>query len=280
MSKEKGKKQIVSGGGAVFLTMLISYILVFISKLIIARKLDPDFMGLFEMTFTILGIGFIIGGFGLNQSLIRFIPLYKNQKPLQKGVFKFIITIQLITSILVAILLFFSAKQITSFFSFSPIFTDFIKIIAITVPLRIFSNTLSSFLTSKKKIFISKLGRDVIFRVTLIIGIILTIFFKLPPITIILFILISQAITLLYYISKTKNLFIKTSQKPEFEIKRWIFYSTPLLLAGITGYILNWTDNLVIGKFLTETELGVYSIAFSVAFYLFMGSKLFSSIFL
>jgi O-antigen/teichoic acid export membrane protein len=64
------------------------------------------------------------------------------------------------------------------------------------------------------------------------------------------------------------------------EIKDWFFFSVPLIFTGILAYVLNWTDNFVIGKFLDSTSLGIYGVSYSMSSYLPFIGGFFATLFL
>jgi O-antigen/teichoic acid export membrane protein len=272
-------KELVSGGGAVFITVTISYILTFFYKLILARHLGPADYGYYAMIITITSFFTIFSCLGLSDGLVRFIPLYSSKKEYINGYLKIIKLIQTVTSLSISFLLILSAKEITTFFGFSKEFIDLLYISALMVPLKVFINSYTAFIISFKKTFISKFGENIVFSFVLLVGSIFLLIFDLDVKFAVICLLIAYIIIFIYYKINSKKLIVKTEEE-KYELKRWFKYSTPLLFASVVGYLINWTDNLVIGKFLTESELGIYSVAFSIAFYLFMGPKLFSGIFL
>ncbi|MFW6008539.1 MAG: oligosaccharide flippase family protein, partial [archaeon] len=79
MAKNKGLQDIISGGGATFITLIAAYLMAFFYKLIIARHYGPEDYGLFEMTLTILGFLTIFGSLGFANGIPRFISLYKHK---------------------------------------------------------------------------------------------------------------------------------------------------------------------------------------------------------
>ncbi|MFP4403299.1 MAG: oligosaccharide flippase family protein [Candidatus Woesearchaeota archaeon] len=282
MEDNTALKEFIRGGGATFITLAIASILSFFYKLILARTYAPSEYGLFEMLITILGIITIIGAFGLNGGLNRFIPLYKDKKnEYIRGYIKTVFTIQIITSILASVLLILCAKNITLFFNFPEIFTKMLYIIAIIIPFRIFNAVFLLILMAYKKVLVAKIGMDVIHKIVLILGAFFLLIFNLKIFYIAYVLLLSYIIPLIYYLFLIIPLSKKFKTKTKkYEIKRWFKYSLPLFFAGILGFLLNWTDNFVIAKFLTQEDLGIYGISFSIALNLFMGSRLFGGIFM
>ena len=53
--------------------------------------------------------------------------------------------------------------------------------------------------------------------------------------------------------------------KPVLEYRELITYSFPLLLAGISGLIMTWTDTLMLGYLTTSKDVGIYNAALPTA---------------
>ena len=281
IAEDRALKGFVSGGGAVFLALFIGYFLTFFYKLILARSFGPADYGLFEMVITVLGILTVFAGLGLYSGLTRFISLYKAKPELVKGYVSSVTKIQLVSSLLFSIVLFLLAPKITAFFEFEGVFTQILYVVAFILPIKVFTKSFIQVLLAYKKVMISKLGTELVNKGIMLLGILLIIYFNYSILSVALLLLIAYTLTLIYYLyhfQKVKKNF-ETKEK-KYELKRWFSYSYPLLFAGLVGYLLNWTDNLVIGRYLTESDLGIYAVAFSVAYYLFAGSKLFSGVFL
>lgn len=275
-------KSFVSGAGAIFIIMFVAYFITFLYKLIISRYYGPSDYGLYEMGITLLGLFSIIASLGLRASFIRFLPEYKNnKKEYSNGLIKSTFIIHLISSLLFSLFFIMFAQSITNFFGFPNKFKYILYIISFIIPIKVFRDNFTSILLSYKKTLISKSGSQIVYNICLIIGALIIFFFKLDILYLMVFLFFSYLITLIYYFYHYKKISHKFKTKSKkYEIRRWLSYSLPLLFAGLVGTIIGWSDNFVIGRILTQSEVGIYSIAFSVSYYLFIGSKMFSTLFL
>jgi len=59
--------------------------------------------------------------------------------------------------------------------------------------------------------------------------------------------------------------FLKKTIKVKFDLKQLISFSSPLLLVGILGTALAWTDTIFIGIFKSSTDVGIYNAAYIIA---------------
>lgn len=283
MSREKALKDLIRGGGAVFLTMMVGYVLVFVYKLLLSRGLGPSDFGLFEMAFTILNIAVVFAGLGLFSGIKRYFPSYdaSGESGKIKGYYRLVVWFQFVAGVVVSLALALFARSITSFFGFDDVFVSMLYVVSFAVLFKVFTKSFYNVFLAYKKVLIGKGGREVVENVVLVVGAVVIVWFDLDVFWTSVLLLLSFVFAVLYYL-----IFFGTVRKrfkdavAEYEVKRWVKYSLPLLFAGIISYVLSWTDNFVIGRFLTSEDLGVYAIAFSVAYYVFLGSKLFSSVFL
>ena len=283
MSKEKALKEFVKGGGAIFIGITLGYIFTFFAKLILSRYLGPDRFGLFEMLTTFLSVGGAVGGLALYSGINRFIPYYesKGEKAYVSGYMRVVTYFQLGGCFLLSFFVVVLAERITAFFDFPDVFTSMLYVIALTIPLLVFTKSFSALFFAYKKSFIAKTGVDVIQSIMLLVGASVLYFFELSVFYVVFILFFSWLVPLLFFLYKyySSNIFNFSSEK-KFEVKRWLLYSVPLLISAVVAKALSWTDNFVVGRFLTSAELGIYGIVFSVAFYLFAAPKMFSSIFL
>ena len=275
-------KTLIRGGGAIFLALTFGYVITFFSKLILSRYLGPSGFGLFEMLTTILGICSVLGGMALYSGINRFIPLYtaKEEYGKVKGYLRLVTILQIIGSFVVSVSLFFLAPTITAFFDFSSPFEDMLRVLSLTVPFYVFTKSLSTTFFAYKKALVGKAGTQVVESLVTLLGAVLLWYLSLDVYYTSFIFLASWGSTFLFYIYMYKQDPHLQEVEPDYSgVKRWMKYSIPLLVSGLIGFILNWTDNFVIGRYLSETELGVYGIAFSISFYIFSIPKLFTEIF-
>jgi O-antigen/teichoic acid export membrane protein len=275
-------KEILYGAGISFALGMVGYVLMFFFKLIAARHFGPEDFGLYEMAVTIFGVAVVFGDFGISAGIQRYIPYYLEKKKygLLKGYMKFIIHVPLIFSTLLGISIYIFSNNISGFFGFGDHFGFLLRIISIGVPLRVLNGIFAHVLFSNKKAFQATLGYNVIERVVLVIGILIIAYFNLSLVYLVIITVISLISSLLitsFYAYGVRN---KSNYKPKHDVKDWVKFSAPLIFTAVLAYILNWTDNFVIGRFLDSSSLGIYGVSYSMANYLTFFSGVFATLFL
>ena len=245
--------------------------------MILARAYSPADYGLFEMYMTILGFTTIISGMGLFSGYLRFISYYKtiNKDSYIAGFEKFSFLLQLGMSIIMGLIIFTFANKITFFLEFRPVFKKMLKLLSFIIIFKTINRSFGYLFIAYKRNLIAKSGSQIIENLLMILGILLMHFFNLNIfyITIVFFgALLVETIFYFKYYLKVRVLV----DKCKYDFKHWSRYCFPLLFDGLLAFILSWTDNIIIGKFLNETLLGYYGVAYSFAFYIFFVTQLFS----
>lgn len=253
MAKKTFKQKAKSGMGWSFLIQGGNQIINFIVSVILARILLPSEFGLIGMIaiFIIISKEFVNGGF--SSSLIR-------TKEVDNGDYSTVFFINIITSVLMYVLLFFTAPYVAQFYE-EPILTDLIRVLGIILLVSAFSFVQST-----------KLNKDLDFKTQFKL--------QLPALILSAAISIWMALSgygvwslvirdLSYATFATLQLWFYSNWKPSL-----IFDKTKLKTHFNFGYKLSLTqiintlfDNLykvIIGKFFSAAQLGFYTRAKSL----------------
>ena len=274
MSSDDSLKRITKGGLIFFIGIIISKILVYIYRLILART-GPEQYGLISLGIAILGVSTTVSLLGLNQGVIRYISFYKTKKELLKvkEVIFSAIKLTLPLSLVITILLVLFSKQISIEF-FDNIDLDIVvKVVAIALPFsvlrEIFFNTFISF----EKVQYEVYTKSLIENISKIILTVLFIFlgWKIMGISVAYTLSIIISFFAALYLLKTKIFSQIEGKVSAFMInKELILYSLPLLLSNFIFSLMLWTDTLMIGYFLPESQVGIYNAALPTAFLISM----------
>ncbi|MFA5776871.1 MAG: flippase [Parcubacteria group bacterium] len=272
--------EIAQGASVSFVFGLAGYLLIFIFKLLAARYLGPEKYGVFELGNTLFLVFVLISSLGILTGIARFIPYYLKKKEfsLLHGYVSFVFKFPLIASIIVGSIAFLSSDFIASFFNRSSDFALFIKIISLAIPLKVLSNTARQIITSRKKIFYKSFSEAIIEKFILFCGLGLISFFNLSLLYIFITLLFSTLISLIFELFIYKKIKLPLAQNETTLHKEWILFSLPLFLSGFFNYFIKWSDNIVIGKMLAVSFLGIYAIAYSIGDVLGFFQNIFMSI--
>lgn len=242
----------------------------FFFKLLAARHFGPADFGIYEMIMTIFGIAVVLGDFGISQGVQRYISFYisKRKNSLLEGYMIFIIFVPLIASSLLVFLLLLLSSSISNFFSFDTNFSTFLNIIALAIPLRVLISIFSNILVAHKNVVKGSFPYNVLEKIILLLGIIFIIYLDLALFWLIIFFVLSLFSSFILSFLFFTQISYKKSKLKLFDTKDWVFFSLPLIFTGVLVYILNWSDNFIIAKFMSAYEVGIYGVAYSLSSYL------------
>jgi len=274
--------KLIKGTGLFLIFGFYSYVIAFFFKLFVARHYGPSDLGLLILAQTILGLLVLIASLGVNNGITRYIPYYKERKETKAltGYIEFIFRIPIIFSIILSILLFIFSKNLTNFFQFPMEFSIFLKIISLVLPISILNQTIRKIFLAESKPIYTVTSYHLLECTILFFTALLFIYLDLPMVFIVAALCLSILIPAIYNLLIYKiKISLPLSKIKTFFIKDWFNFSWPLLFTGIFAFFISWSDNLIIGKFLEPTQLGIYSIAYSLAIFLIFFQKSFSHIF-
>ena len=276
MTTEDSLKKITKGAGIAFIGVVISKILGYVYRVLIART-DIEIYGLISIGIALFSLLTTISLLGLHKGLLRYVSFYKGKEDFEKikQTIKTSLKITIPFSIFISVLFFIFSKQISLYFFHTPDLNLVFKIFAFAVPITVFRDLIFSTFQSFQKIKYEVYAKSITENLTKIILtiIFLILGFKTIGLTIayVLGILIGTLIA--FYFLKRKILpSLKTNiiDKSSHSKKELLVYSLPLLFTFIIFSILTWTDTLMLGYFKTPLEVGIYNAALPTAFLMYV----------
>jgi O-antigen/teichoic acid export membrane protein len=242
----------VAIGGLIFIPLL-------------TKTLGAYGYGLYQQMLVTIGILSPLASFGLNNALVRFLPAMKAKKDKQ-NIFFSILSFKLVTSIIIASLLFIFSETISKAFfdgeTYIVLLTGIIFLIA-------GSNILGLFYfrsTRQFKIYVILRVLDSYSKIALayymivtgrgIFGVIFSYFVVTTFFALISLLLVALQIGI---------------SLPKFKhMKTWFKYGIPLIPTGLSLWIITFSDRYVISYVLGISFVGIYSAAYMIGFSFYM----------
>ncbi|MBI2046951.1 flippase [Candidatus Pacearchaeota archaeon] len=281
-------KLIVKTSFFVFIALMLSKIINYVYRIIVARYFGVEIYGLYSLALMILGWIVAFASFGLIDGLVRYISIYrgKNQSNKINCIFRFAFNFLLVSSLIAGILLFFLSEIISVNIFHDARLIIFLRIFSIVIPLSILANVFLSALRAFEKIvwysFIINIFQNAARAVILVILIIMGMGYN----SVVFSYLLGAFLMLLisYFVCRYLiiNIFKKPSAKQKEKLairKEILFYSWPLMFYGLFASIFYWEDTLMIGFFKTALEVGLYNAAIPIVFLLNFVHDLFMQLF-
>lgn len=259
-------KKVGKGATIIFLGIILSKLLTYAFRAVIARSFGVSSYGLLILAVSIMSFLSSVIVLGLPQGLLRYIAFYlgksKNEAiaPLIGSVVRVVVPISLVFGVL----FFIFAEKISVFLFSKPELALFLKFSIVLIPALVVYNLLDYVLQAfqdAKSLVLAKNIIDPVGKLLLLVFVIL--FWKHESGTIfaytsgIVLAAITMAILLKKKVLNFSTIFFKSTPLQ----KEMISYSLPLLFNNFSVMIFGWADIILIGVFLPSADVGIYDAA-------------------
>jgi O-antigen/teichoic acid export membrane protein len=258
--KKSGIALTVKVGG-----IITQYLFVFT----VARLLGPGVLGSFTLSFTVLQLLSILGLLGLDNLLTRKVAAAKagNRPDEIKKAFLTALKITTFSSLLLSALLYFTSDLIAVQLFGKPQLAQHLRMMCFALAPFVIINIHASAFRGMKNMIGFTLFRAIIPLLNVLF--ILISWYASLSISPAMGYLFSSLIVLIFYVIAWRRFSADPTDTllPESSgsWKEMVNESLPMMITGSIFFILNWIDNLVIGIYRTEAEVGIYDTAFKIA---------------
>jgi len=260
-------QKIARGAGITIVGTVISLVLGFASRALIARGMSVSDYGLFTLTTTIIALALTVATLGIPSSMPRQVPYYLHRK---REEFPHLIStatfLMMLSGITLSLLLFLFSGFIAQLFTDTRISWT-LKIATLASPFLLLTSYIISVTLGlgrvREKFYYQQLFKPLLW----LIGIAALYIIGLNVERLIyLWVVLNVLIFLFLAIDVEKLNFLHL--KPSFNTKiarELIVFSLPLMLSGILWTIMTMMDTLMVGHYLPSSEVGIYNAAIPLA---------------
>lgn len=247
----------------------------FSSKLLLVRILTQEEFGIYSLSLTIINVFLMLASAGIPEGVARYTSLFLGEDRGNEAaaISRTSIRLIFISALISFGLLFFLSDPLSRYVFYKPELSLPLKILSFSIPFTLFVQVFSGILRGhgimRPKIYLD-LGQPLFFLFCLICLLFIAHSLK--------YVLgaYSSAIILIFsiiaiYAYKEKGLVIFTRNRGHYSSKL-LRFSLPLLGAGLITFIFVWTDTLMLGRYESASEVGIYNIA--VTLYQLLGFPL------
>ena len=284
----KSLKLLVKTSFIVLIGVIISKLLGYTYRIIIARYYGPEVYGLFVLALMVSGWFTAISALGLSDGLLRFVALYrgKNENEKVRYLLSLSINILLITSILSGFLLFALSDYISITFFHSLELIIYLRIFSIAVPITIMGSVFISVIKSHEEIawvsFLYNVAQNIVKVFTL--WMLIVIGFNSGAVALSYVIGLGSIFIGSYIVCRYKlpHVFGKTKLPHDERIllrREILNYSIPMLFFAIVSTMFYWIDSFSLGYYKGVIEVGLYNSAVPIAVILGIVPELFMQLF-
>jgi O-antigen/teichoic acid export membrane protein len=270
MSQEKklAVQEMVRGGGIVLIALIISYLFSFIYSILAARYLNVNDFGMLSLGISILGVGMTLAQLGITYAARRFVSFYVSKGDFGriKGTLIISYVISISGGFLIGTLLFFASDQISAWFFHNEALSPILKIFAIIIPFSTFVLVSNEVFIAFKKPFYKAAVETLMDKVVRVLLLLLVIAFGGTVLHVsiaYLFGIFLAVIASSFFLYKVSQSSLKS--KAVYNYGEIIAFSMPLFFASVFAELMRRFDKLLVGHFMTSSDVGIYSIAFTFA---------------
>lgn len=249
--------------GWIFSGSTFALILSIITSPVMAYYLGASGLGLWVMLFAITSL-LGVTNLGIPGATIKYVAEFKDDKNKLYQVASVSFIISIILGIVTAVALFITADIITGIFGM-PSLTPLFKLFLLTIPFSYMTGsviaTLSGLREMKLVSLLNVTSGSLNFGLV-IIPIILGYGLKGAVIGLIIATIIYAFIAIFFF---RNFIFHLTFSKFQETAKKLLLFGIQTVMSGIVSIILYRIDVLMIGYFMTSTEVGIYSVAIAIA---------------
>jgi len=262
------KNEILSKGSSAFIFKIIGSLLGYVFLLLVTRNTGAEAWGVFALCLAILNIAAIISRFGVDVSLLRYIPEFLTDYSKVRDLVKKGILLVFTFSIVVSFGIFFLSEIIASVFLQNPYLTPFIQIVSFAlIPFSLSLVIAQSFRGLKEIKHFTFFTQPARYVFAILFFFAFSYFGLLEQERIpiysyvvgMFFVFLLGAFLLFKKINGCEKLNFSIS------ISQMIKTSTPMMLSSSIYLLITWIDTIMIGIYSNETEVGIYNVAVRVS---------------
>jgi len=252
-------------GGAIAFSLKISNtVLGFLNQILLARILGAGGIGEVILAITVVRISAQIAKFGMEETMMKFMPLYIDQKDdsLLKGTVTFALKFCMLFSVVFMLLVFLSSKFIATSIFHSEALLKLLPVAVLAIPAWVIRDVIGGIMKGYKDAFRALLPEALIspfFKI--IIFLLLTLKQASPLYAIIAFAageMISVIVSLRFLQAGTRALKPLT---PRYERKRVLDVAYTIIFTSMSVLLYTQADVWILGMMTSTETVGIYGIA-------------------
>jgi len=245
-----------------FLSLLTSSLVHLLLRIVLSKEFGPKFLGIYTLVFTIYMFGTQFAAFGFGAALTKYIAEHENDTLKIKEYVSSGVIGSLISGLTMGILLYSLSPFVSTNFFHFPEMAPLLRITAICFPFiaiqKITTGIMNGFRKMNHFAMINILQNTLVFLISILFVFPLkmgvtgaVIGFVLPTVVI-------GTLSLLYI----RKLFsLRTGVVLGSALREISWFGFYIVLGNSVGMVNTQIDSLLIGRFMSETDVGYYSIA-------------------
>jgi O-antigen/teichoic acid export membrane protein len=266
-------KTAAKGTAMVFVGMIASQALFFVTRLLIVRNLSKEELGVYSLSFAIVSIVSLLASMGLKEGSTRYISIFSGEgrKEDAAAIHRSSLKIGAIAGAGTCVVIFLLSGVLSRNIFYKPELTVPLMVISFFIPAYVMALIIASVLRGygniKPNVYFIDIGQPFFFLISLC----LIFLFDLSFITIIyayVFSMIAAYALIAYYAYRETEIGPFVVAGGHNYVRELLKFSVSVLSIDIMFLLFRWTDTLILGRYVTVAEVGVYSVSVSLAVFL------------
>ena len=269
------------GGAIAFILKISNTVLGFINQIILARMLGAGGIGEVILAITVVRIASQIAKFGMEETMMKFIPLYIDQKDDSKlkGTISFAIKFCLLISFVFMLFVLAISKFISITIFHSAGLLKLMPIVVLAIPAWVIRDVISGILRGYKDALRALIPEALIspfFRILVFLILILN---DVSSLYAIIAFVTGEILSVVVAISFLQNKVQRLRPfKKQCEHKKVLDVAYSIIFTGMSILLYTQSDIWILGMFTSTENVGIYGIASKIALLVYFPMMTFASI--
>ncbi len=259
---------LLKGSFISFLWYGFGKILAFVFVFVCIRTYGKTNYGYIALALTLMQVFSLIGKIGFHGVVLRFVSQYSSQNQWGKvrKIYLDSVRFSFPFSVIFSAVYYFSAPALANFFGDVELIPYFQLFALAVLPHALYQVVIEGLRGLKKNSLYSfYLNASIIlFAIVMLLLFIAMSDNELNAAIAYVLAIFIACIFAFYSFARTTHLFSQPTE-PAMSAREIFSISLPMMLSGSLLFVISWTDNIMLGRFRTEDEVGIYDIAFRIA---------------
>ncbi|KAF5085624.1 Stage V sporulation protein B [anaerobic digester metagenome] len=247
----------------VFVSQIVALGSGFLLNILLSRWLGPGDFGLYTLTLTIFTISTLVASLGIPETVVKFVADYKTDRQRRDAVVTAGAVNGLLLGTSAGLVLFLFSGEIAALFSI-PELSGLVRIAALAMPISILNTTLLGLLNGLREMRAYSF-RFVVRSLLLVVLAVVFILAGFGPAGAVAALLLTEIGTLAFVAVVVRPHFRLSSLNYRETTRMMLAFGSRVFIASAIYLVNTYTDTLLIGYLLTETDVGRYAVAVAIA---------------
>jgi O-antigen/teichoic acid export membrane protein len=285
--EERRLKTVTKGAGLVFAGMVISKVLTYFYRLVVAKYYGPDYYGLISIGLSVITLLAAAILLGLDSGVVRFAAFYAGKGDLKRARGAILTPFRVCVPIAIAAaaLLWVFAPQVAGMFSVGPELAGYLesifRIFSVSIPFYVAYALIMAANKGMQKIKYNVYADYIFFSIVQVVLVVsfFLLGFDVTGVAISYTAAVVLSFLFVLLLFRRAGFAGLSSVKSIFNTRKMAAYSLPIAAGSFAAVAITYLDTIFLGVFRTASETGVYNAALPTANFILVFATAFGALF-